>query len=214
MPLPLQAKMLRVLEERTLRRLGGVNDIRVDIRVIAATNQNLAAAIERRTFRNDLYYRLNVVQIQIPSLRERAEDIEDVALHFLDQFNRTHQRNIRGIHPRVLRILQEHTWPGNVRELRNVIERAVLVENSSLLTSVSISLPAASRPISNEQPAAHSRHAPLCLRSTEKEMIAAALAQTNGNQTHAASLLGIGRFSLRYKMRKFGLAGGMIGNGR
>jgi two-component system, NtrC family, response regulator AtoC len=204
MPLSLQVKLLRVLEERTVRRLGGVDDIKLDIRVIAATNRNLAEAIENMEFRSDLYYRLNVVQIHIPALRERPEDVEDLALHFLDTFNRIHQRHICGIQPRTLQLLVGQSWPGNVRELRNVIERAVLMENSASLTPGSIALPSNS-PRSHRPPATRSQHAPLCLRSTEREMIAAALTQSSGNQTHAANLLGIGRFSLRYKMRKLGL---------
>ena len=204
MPLGLQAKLLRVLEERELRRLGGIDDIRLDMRVVAATNRNLPAAIEHREFRSDLYYRLNVVQIQIPALRERPDDIEDLALHFLDYFNHVHLRNICGLHPRALAHLMEHSWPGNVRELRNVIERAVLMETSSSLTSDSINLPLTPAR-THRSTEARNQHAPLCLRSTERDMISTALKQAAGNRTRAAALLGIGRFSLRYKMRKLGL---------
>jgi transcriptional regulator with PAS, ATPase and Fis domain len=212
MPLSVQAKLLRVLEDRAVRRIGGVEDTRVDVRVVAATNRDLTAAIDAREFRSDLYYRLNVVQIRIPPLRTRGDDIEDLAVHFLEQFNEIHGTHITGIDPEALRLLKRHRWPGNVRELRNVIERAVLVESSPTLTVSSIQIPglpadmgdSEAAPVENSlrrQDAGSS----LCLRSTERDLIAAALAQVAGNQTQAAALLGIGRFSLRYKMRKFGL---------
>ncbi len=203
LPVPLQAKLLRVLDQHTFRRVGGSEDIRADVRVIGATNADLERAIGDGRFRKDLYYRLNVVQIRVPALRERPEDIPVLAAHFLDEFNRTHNRTIRGIDPKARGILESYSWPGNVRQLRNVMERAVLVETSSLITTASLALPctAASRKAAGGQAFA----ARLSLRSTEQELIAAALAETNGNQTRAAWLLGIGRFGLRYKMKKLGM---------
>lgn len=199
LPMLLQAKLLRVLEDHTFRRVGASSNITVDLRVIGATNADLEQAIEERRFRSDLYYRLNVVQIRLPALRERPADIQALAMSFLDQFNRTHRRHIRGIHPHAQRMLEGYSWPGNVRELRNVLERAVLVEPSPLITPASLVIP--NRNVPDPRPA--SPH--LSLRSCEQELVAAALAETAGNQTRAAALLGIGRFSLRHKMKKFGM---------
>lgn len=206
MPLALQAKLLRVLEDHTFRRVGGSRNISVDVRVIGATNTDLEKAIEERRFRSDLYYRLNGVQIRVPALRERFEDLPELVNYFLDHFNGIHARNIQGVHPAAKRLLEGHSWPGNVRELRNVIERAVLVEPSSLLTSASLALPSGAngtpRPAPAEKPESMPRFS---LLSGERELIAAALAETGGNQTRSATLLGIGRFSLRYKMKKLGM---------
>ena len=206
MPLPLQAKLLRVLEDHTFRRIGGSRSISVDVRVIGATNTDLEKAIEERRFRSDLYYRLNGVQIRVPALRERPEDLPALISFFLDHFNHLHDRDIRGIHPGAKRLIEGHSWPGNVRELRNVIERAVLVEPSPLLTAASLALP--NGPNGSARAAMLERTdttARFSLLSGERELIAAALAETGGNQTRAAALLGIGRFSLRYKMKKIGL---------
>jgi len=202
---PLQAKLLRVLENQTFRRVGGSRDLSVDLRIIGATNADLDKAIEDRTFRSDLYYRLNVIQIRLPALRERPEDIQELAIHFLGHFNRVHHRRIRGIHPGTQRLLALHSWPGNVRELRNIMERAVLVETSSMIMTDSLAIPkraSSARPVEAERTLPV---APLSLRSSERELIAAALAEASGNQTRAAGLLGIGRFSLRYKMKKLGM---------
>jgi two-component system response regulator AtoC len=206
MPLPLQAKLLRVLEDHTFRRVGGSRNVSVDVRIIGATNADLEKAIGERRFRSDLYYRLNGVQIRVPTLRERPEDIPELASYFLDHFNRVHHRQIQGIHPGAQRLLQRHSWPGNVRELRNIIERAVLVEPSGLITVASLALPSALNPAarlpSPEKPDTAARFS---LISGERDLIAAALAEAAGNQTRAAILLGIGRFSLRYKMKKLGM---------
>ena len=205
--LPLQAKLLRVLEDQTFRRVGGTRNISVDLRVIGATNVDLERAMEVRRFRSDLYYRLNVVQIHLPALRERPEDIQEMAIHFLGHFNHVHHRRIRGLHPGALRLLELHSWPGNVRELRNVMERAVLVETAPLITPESLAIPQRGFPAKAAAGEQRSAAAHLSLRSSEQELIAAALAETAGNQTRAANLLGIGRFSLRYKMKKLGMLG-------
>jgi two-component system response regulator AtoC len=205
--LPLQAKLLRVLEDHTFRRVGGSRNISVNLRVIGATNADLEKAIEERRFRSDLYYRLNGVQIRVPTLRERPEDIPELSRYFLAHFNRVHERRIHGIHPGAARLLERHTWPGNVRELRNIMERAVLVEPSTLITAASLAVPngnngAGKQPLPSGTAKSAERYS---LLSGERELIAAALAETRGNQSQAASLLGIGRFSLRYKMKKMGL---------
>jgi two-component system, NtrC family, response regulator AtoC len=207
MPLGLQAKLLRVLEDHTFRRVGGSRNISVDLRVIGATNTDLEKALEEKRFRSDLYYRLNGVQIRVPSLRERPEDLPELVSFFLAQFNRIHGREIRGIHPGAMRLLERHTWPGNVRELRNVIERAVLVEPSSLLMAESLALPNGSHGLGKKPASAENEipNARFSLLSGERELIAAALGEVRGNQTRAAALLGIGRFALRYKMKKLGL---------
>ena len=204
LPLVLQAKLLRVLEDHTFRRVGGSRNFSVNLRVICASNADLETAIQERRFRSDLFYRLNGVQIRVPALRERPEDLPDLATHFLDHFARVHNRPISGIHPGALRTLARHSWPGNVRELRNVIERAVLVEPTLLITTASLAFSGGSskKPAPASVPA---EPATFSLRNGESELIAAALSEAGGNQTRAAGLLGIGRFSLRYKMKKLGL---------
>ncbi len=207
LPLPLQAKLLRVLEERTFRRIGGTRDISVNLRVIGATNSDLDKGIAEKRFRGDLYYRLNGVQIQLPALRERPEDIQELAMHFLSHFNRVHRRHLRGIHPGAQRMLDLYTWPGNVRELRNIMERAVLVESAPIIMPASLALPHRGE-VAQVKIAAASNgtvSTPFSLRNGEQELILAALAEANGNQSRAAGLLGIGRFSLRYKMKKLGM---------
>ena len=205
LPLALQAKLLRVLEDHTFRRIGGSRNISVDVRVIGATNADLEKAIAERRFRSDLYYRLNGVQIRVPALRERPEDLPELVAFFLEHFNRVHGREIQGVHPGAKRLIEAHTWPGNVRELRNVIERAVLVEPSGLITSGSLALPNAPNGSGRAAAAEKTSPARFSLLTGERELIAAALAETSGNQSRAAALLGIGRFSLRYKMKKLGM---------
>ncbi len=131
MPLTLQAKMLRVLEDQIFRRLGGVRDIQVDVRVVAATNRKLTEAIEEGKFRLDLYYRLNVIQILLPPLRERREDIIPLAEHFVRLYNTKFKRKVEGLSHSAAALLLTHDWPGNVRELRNVIERAMVLEEAA-----------------------------------------------------------------------------------
>lgn len=205
LPLPLQAKLLRVLEDHTFRRVGGGRNISVDVRVIGATNSDLEKAIEERRFRMDLYYRLNAVQIRLPALRERVEDLAALSAHFLEHFNRVHGRDVRGLHPSARRLLELYSWPGNVRELRNMLERAVLVERSSLITPASLGLSRRGGAPDPRPAPAEPENSRFSLRSSEHELIAAALSEAQGNQTRAAELLGIGRFSLRYKMKKLGI---------
>jgi transcriptional regulator with PAS, ATPase and Fis domain len=203
LPLSMQGKLLRVIESRCYRRTGGTEDLPIQVYVIAATSRNIERAIARHAFREDLYRRLSSVQIQLPPLRERAEDIHEMAAYFLQRFNRIHHRQIQGLHPRTEHMLAAYSWPGNARELRNVIERAVLVEESRLLMPVSLALPGMAEhqgqpPDADPIPPS----APFSLSGNEHELILAALAKAEGNQTRAAQLLGIGRFSLRYKMKK------------
>jgi transcriptional regulator with PAS, ATPase and Fis domain len=204
----LQAKLLRVLEEQSFRRLGGLKDINLDLRVVAATNKNLREAVKEGAFRQDLYFRLNVIQILIPPLRDRAEDIVPLTKFFIEHYNRKFKRNIEGVSDAAAKLLQQHDWPGNVRELRNAIERAMILEESALITSPSLPI-AISRPEGGGLTAASaSMDIPsdgLSLEDNERSLLARALEKTNGNQTQAARLLRITRDTLRYKMKKFNL---------
>lgn len=213
-PLMLQAKLLRVLEEQCFRRLGGLKDIKLDLRVIAATNKNLREAVREGAFRQDLYYRLNVIHLSIPPLRERVEDIGPMAQFFLEHYNRKFKRQMQGVSPEALRLLQLYDWPGNVRELRNAMERAMILEDSSYITPASLPLTLAAPGESPRQPAmaaavaAPSPSEPeeaLSLEENERRLLLSALERTHGNQTQAARLLRITRDTLRYKLKKFDL---------
>jgi len=207
-PLMLQAKLLRVLEEQCFRRLGGLKDIQLDLRVVAATNKNLREAVKEGAFRQDLYFRLNVIHIAIPPLRERPEDIMPLVGFFIDHYNNKFKRHIESVTPDAQRLLLAHDWPGNVRELRNAIERAMILEESSQIT-------AASLPISISQAGGRFQAvvpAPpvvpddgMSLEDNEKALIVRALEKTSHNQTQAARILKITRDTLRYKMKKFNL---------
>jgi two-component system response regulator AtoC len=207
-PLMLQAKLLRVLEEQSFRRLGGLKDIQLDLRVVAATNKNLREAVKEGAFRQDLYFRLNVIQITIPPLRERTDDILPLARFFLEHYNRKFKRNIEGVSDGAARLMLSHDWPGNVRELRNAVERAMILEDSALITTPSLPI-AISHPDTNgASPHTAAVPAPtdgLSLEDNERSLLARALEKTSGNQTQAARLLRITRDTLRYKMKKFNL---------
>jgi PAS domain S-box-containing protein len=206
-PLTLQAKLLRVLEEQNFRRLGGLKDIQLDLRVVAATNKNLREAVKEGAFRQDLYFRLNVIQILIPALRERPEDIVPLTRFFVDHYNRKFRRNIEGVSDDAAKLLLAHDWPGNVRELRNAVERAMILEEGSLITPASLPI-AISRPEARDGAAAPQVHIPsegLSLEDNERNLLERALEKTGGNQTQAARLLRITRDTLRYKMKKFNL---------
>jgi two-component system, NtrC family, response regulator AtoC len=208
MPLTVQAKLLRVLEDQCFRRLGGVRDIQVDVRVVAATNRKLTDAIEEGKFRLDLYYRLNVIQVLLPALRDRKEDILPLAEHFVQVYNGKFKRNIQGISPGAAATLMSHAWPGNVRELRNVVERAMVLEESDRIQSASLYVAANGGAVSRQGvQQAEPPEAPFqaSLAEAEKKLVLRALQKASGNQTRAAVLLGITRDTLRYKMKKFNL---------
>ena len=221
MPLVIQAKLLRVLEEQIFRRLGGVRDIRVDLRVVAATNRKLTEAIEQGRFRLDLYYRLNVIQVLLPPLRERSEDIIPLAEHFIRTYNTKFKRNIKGLSHSAAAALLAHDWPGNVRELRNVIERAMVLEEADWIqaSNMQIASDGAKLPLAAAEeampvetgsagsPASQASNAPfeISLEEAEKNLVRKALERAGGNQTRAAVLLGVTRDTLRYKMKKFNL---------
>jgi PAS domain S-box-containing protein len=208
-PLSLQAKLLRVLEEQTFRRLGGLRDIRVDLRIVAATNKNLREAVKEGAFRQDLYYRLNVIQLLVPSLRERPEDILPLTRFFVDHYNRKFKRSIEGLAQEAEDLLLAHDWPGNVRELRNAVERAMILEESNVIAAAS--LPIAVRSSNAAAAVSATMETPvepadgMSLVEQEKRLLIHALQKASGNQTQAARLLRITRDTLRYKMKKFNL---------
>ena len=206
MPVLLQAKMLRVLEEQTFRRLGGVRDIQVDVRIMAATNRKLADAIDEGKFRLDLYYRLNVIQVVLPPLRERREDILPLAQFFIQLYNQRFKRNVQGIARPAQAAMLSNEWPGNVRELRNAIERAMVLEESEWIQGSSLRLETdgTDYPLALQQtPERESAAFGGTLEEAEKNMLVQALEKADWNQTRAAMLLGISRDTLRYKMKKY-----------
>jgi PAS domain S-box-containing protein len=208
MPLTVQAKLLRVLEEQSFRRLGGVRDIQVDVRVVAATNRRLSDAIEEGRFRLDLYYRLNVIQVSLPALRERKEDILPLVEHFIHVYNGKFKRNIQGVSHTAAAALMSHAWPGNVRELRNLVERAMVLEESERIQSTSLYIDSSGGGLGRStQARTEEPEAPFqaSLAEAEKNLVAKALLKASGNQTRAAVILGITRDTLRYKMKKFNL---------
>ncbi len=211
----LQAKLLRVLEERRFRRVGGTKDISVDVRVVAATNRELRQAVESGIFRKDLYYRLQVVTITIPPLRNRREDIGLLARHFLAHFSREFKKRLPRLSAEAERFLVQHEWPGNVRELRNVIERAMILEDTGELLPAhlppEIGRPAASPVI--EAPRFQLPEAGVTLEEVERDFVRQALDLSQGNQTRAARLLGLTRDELRYRVKKFGLGSKAEENG-
>ncbi|HZU27679.1 MAG TPA: sigma 54-interacting transcriptional regulator [Bryobacteraceae bacterium] len=215
MPVVLQAKMLRVLEDQKFRRLGGVRDIQVDLRVMAATNRTLVEAIDQGKFRLDLYYRLNVIQVWLPPLRERTEDILPLARHFVRMYNTRFHRQIHGLSRAAEEALVAYDWPGNVRELRNMMERAMILEETDWIRTTSLQMERRQDRPAAPGVAAASPQPPTgsTLEQTERAMLVNALETANWNQTRAAVLLGISRDALRYKMKKFSLSRNAEGEG-
>jgi DNA-binding NtrC family response regulator len=208
MGLAMQSKLLRFLEEKTFKRVGGTRDISVDVRIVAATNRDLDQAVRQGRFREDLYYRLQVIPIRLPSLAERREDIPLLIRHFLDHFNRELRKNITGVAPDALERLVAYAWPGNIRELRNFIERVMILEDKDRIELAD--LPRAMRegapPLAYAPgPAPASAPGARTLEELEREAIVRALDQAGHNQVRAARLLGVSRDTLRYRMKKFGL---------
>jgi DNA-binding NtrC family response regulator len=202
----LQVKLLRVLQERRFERLGGTRTVTVDVRIVAATHRDLEGAIKTGAFREDLYYRLNVVTIQIPPLRERREDIPPLLEHFLRTFAQKNQREVTGLTAAARDALMRYDYPGNVRELENIVERAVLLTRGKVIDLGD--LPVALRPGERGPAGPETRHLPDLLASIEQQAIRAALDRHGWVQTQAARELGISERVLRYKMRKHGLESG------
>ncbi len=207
MKLSTQAKLLKVLENKSFKRVGGIKDIDVDLRIIAATNKTLGEEVKKGNFREDLYYRLKVVPILLPPLRERGEDILQLAKYFIYTFNREFRKNVKGLSRDTEGLFLEYHWPGNIRELKNVIERAMILENEELILPEHLPLEVC---IDNdgrsEQSDADVKLPPggIDIEKVEKELIRQALDTTRGNQTKAAKLLNLTRDTLRYRMQKFG----------
>lgn len=221
----LQAKLLQVLEEGYFRRVGGLKDVAFDARIIAASNRDLKAESEAGRFRADLFYRLSIIQIDLPLLRERGNDVLLLASHFIQHFNQHLKKNVTGLTPEVAEIFCRYSWPGNVRELRNVVERAMILEENNIVTttwlprglveqqSASKHIPA----IAREQPASVPGDSPpkedqskvfslpstgISLEAVERSLLLQAMELTHGNQTKAAELLQISRDQLRYRLKK------------
>ncbi len=202
-PPAIQVKLLRVLQEREFERLGGTRTVKVDVRLIAATNRDLRAALEEGTFREDLYYRLNVVPIDIAPLRERKEDIPDLAGLFMERFCGGAGKPVKGIAPEAVRILVNYHWPGNVRELQNIIERACALAKGDVIEPADIHLD--TRPVRAGTSENHFLPEGMTLERWEDEMIHEALRRASGNKSQAARLLGLSRNALRYRLSKIGI---------
>ena len=202
-----QAKLLKVIENKTFKRIGGVRDITVDLRIIASTNKKLSEEVKKENFREDLYYRLKVIPIIMPPLRERPEDVTLLAQFFIDGFNRDFKKNVKGLSPETEKAFLAYSWPGNVRELKNVIERAMILENDEYILHEHLPLEfSAISDLPAEISSGHVALPPsgLDIEEVEKELIRQALEQTKYNQTKAARLLNLTRDALRYRMQKFG----------
>jgi two-component system, NtrC family, response regulator AtoC len=202
-----QVKLLRVLQEREFERLGGTKTLKVDVRVVAATNQDLRVALEQGTFREDLFYRLNVVPISIPPLREHKEDLPYLADYFIERFARDSGKPVTGITAAAQKVLMEFHWPGNVRELENIIERAVALSSGTVLDVSDIRLDRARVEGAATGAGAAAPFPPegQTLEQFEDDIIKEALRRANGNKSHAARLLGLSRNALRYRLTKIGV---------
>ncbi|GIW46335.1 MAG: acetoacetate metabolism regulatory protein AtoC [Deltaproteobacteria bacterium] len=206
LPLHLQVRLLRVIEEKSIRPLGSTETIPIDIRVIAATNKNLEEEIEKGRFREDLYYRLNVIKIELPPLRERKEDIAPLAIHFISKYSREMGKDIRGISPKALETLESYHYPGNVRELENIIARSVALETSNVIRQETLPQLVGSKDLIDlGADLSSGTNLDAVLENVERRFIEKALKSTGGNKTEAAKLLGITLRSLRYRLAKLGL---------
>lgn len=211
MPMGTQAKLLRALQNQEILRVGSLQPRKVNVRVVAATHRNLRQAVSERTFREDLYYRLAMVELQVPSLAERPEDLPLLIRHFIQKFAQQYGRTIRGVTPRARIVLERHAWPGNVRELENAIGHACMmaegeeIDVADLPTSVLSEEAAAAAPPSPGIATAAAEQPDGSLADHERRLVLNALEQARGNQSEAARALGIGRDALRYKMKKHGL---------
>ena len=199
-----QAKILRVLQEREFEPLGGIHTIKVDTRVIAATNKQLDEEIKAGRFREDLYYRLNVVSLEVPPLRERGDDVALLTDFFLKEYTEKNNKLIKGFTPRAMDLLMRHEWPGNVRELENIVERAVIMARGEMITPMEF--PENLKELDPElmEPRINIA-AGRSLKEVEKEMILRTLDETGGNRTHAADILGISRRTLQLKLKEYGI---------
>ncbi len=199
----LQAKLLRFLEEKSFKRVGGSADIKVDVRVIAATNRSLQDEVRKGRFREDLFYRLNVMAVPLPPLRDRRDDIPRLLHHYIDLFNIEFRKKISGVSPGAMKMLQAYGWPGNVRELRNAVERAMLLTESAELSEVQFAML-----VSSDAELSTGMGLPaggINLEELERSLVVQALERSGWNQTKAATLLGLNRDQIRYRIEKFKL---------
>jgi two-component system response regulator PilR (NtrC family) len=210
LPLLMQVKLLRVLQDKEFKRVGGTEDIRVDVRIISATNKDLEEAVKEKRFREDLFYRLNVIQIKLPPLRERRDDISLLAMHFLKRYAEELSKKISGISPEALRILLNYDFPGNVRELQNIIERAVALENNPELTPQNLSSYLEQQPLMKKnlfdlEIPNEGIDLEKVVEELERSLLVKALDRTKGIKKKAADLLRINFRSMRYRLEKYGL---------
>jgi two-component system response regulator AtoC len=225
-PIEMQVKLLRALQESEFERVGGIKTIRVDVRLVAATNRELKRLISSGTFREDLFYRLNVVPIRLPALRERTTDIALLVEHFLVKFNERLKKKVESVHREALDLLVAYPWPGNIRELENVIERAVLFCDTHELNAsdlppdvrgipalANVPLPEADLQAALAGEGGLKEHVKVAMSRLERELVSRALQQTGGNVTHAARLLKISRKGLQLKMKELGLREGSVEKG-
>jgi DNA-binding NtrC family response regulator len=223
----LQAKLLRVLEDQMIRRVGGVRDMQVDVRVVAASNRDLERAVRESQFRQDLYYRLAIISLYLPPLRERKEDILPLVEFFIARYNQKFRKNVLGITDETRTLMLKYDWPGNVRELKNAVERAMILEDNNQLQPAYLPFAVAQQhsaltafeissgrngnaggkqlPDGRRLPKLEIPPGGTSLEEVERELVELAMSQAGGNQTHAAKLLDISRDALRYKLKKFGL---------
>jgi DNA-binding NtrC family response regulator len=207
LPAPLQAKLLRVLEEKSFERLGGNQTIRSDIRIIAATHRDLEASVEAGTFREDLYYRINVLRVHLPPLRERHDCIEPLANLLLERTSRELKKHIEGFSPEVIDLFKNYQWPGNIRELSNAVERAVLLEETRTVRMSNVTLYGMTRKIPYSSPSSPTLSPPPIkdLEASERDLLMEALEQSNWVQKEAANHLGVTPRKLNYMVRKHGI---------
>ena len=205
MPLQMQTKLLRILGERSFRRVGGAKDINVDVMVISATNKDLSKEAIDGTFRKDLYYRLQVIPIEIKPLRERRDDIIPLIKHFINYFNKKFRKRVKSISPETEKLLLEYSWPGNVRELKNVVERVMLLGDGDILTTEYLPVEMTNKGSKGKGAFIFKLpHEGVAIEEVEKDLLKQALDLTSYNQTKSAKKLGIGVDALRYKMKKHG----------
>jgi DNA-binding NtrC family response regulator len=203
MPLPTQAKLLRVLQNQEILPVGSLTSRKVNVRIVAATHRDLRAAIEHGRFREDLYYRLSMVEVTVPPLKDRPEDVPLLARHFVQKFAREYSKRIEGLTPRALLVLQRHGWPGNVRELEHTIGRACMLADGTLLDVEDLP----EHLVHVDVPAANGGNMTTsALAEQERRLLEEALQASKGNQSEAARRLGIGRDALRYKMKRYDLS--------
>jgi len=202
-----QAKLLKVIENKAFKRIGGTKDIEVDVRIIAATNKDMSSEVKKGNFREDLYYRLKVIPVTLPPLRERGEDILLLSDFFVTSFNNEFKKNVKGLAKETKNCFMDYPWPGNVRELKNVIERAMILESEDYVLLEHLPLELTSKEVMSQNIRGIDMKIPpggIDIEEVEKELIRQALDITRGNQTRAAKLLNLTRDTLRYRMQKFG----------